>query len=134
MQIKYIPPHELKNYWEFVKNGIEKGLLKSPDNYIQEEVFASCYMQKSMLWIFYENDLEGFTVLTPDGDNLFVWIIWGKTPQSKETAKECFNMIKGIAKQGGAKTITFGSHRLGWDKVARQLGFTPRLWEMKIEE
>lgn len=134
MHIKYIPPHELKNYWEFVKNGIEKGLLKSPDNYIQEEVFASCYMQKSMLWVFYQDDLEGFTVLTPEGDNLFVWIIWGKNPQSKETVKECFNLIKNIAKQGGAKTITFGSQRLGWDKVARELGFTPRLWQMKIEE
>lgn len=134
MDIKYIPPHELKNYWEFVKEGIAKGLQKSPEGFIQEEVFASCYMQKSMLWIFEEDGLEGFTVLTPEEDNLFVWIIWGKHPQSEETVKQCFDMIKDIAKQGGAKTITFGSHRLGWDKVARKLGFTPRLWEMKIED
>jgi hypothetical protein len=135
MEIKYIPPHELKDWWGFAKEGVEAILSKSPEPYIQEEIFAQLWAQKSMLWVFMdENVPQGFTVLTPEQDNLFVWAIWGKTPQSFEVVSECFEMIKGIAKQGNAKTITFGSHRIGWDKVARKLGFTPRLWELKIEE
>ncbi len=135
MDIKYIPPHELKAWWGFAKEGVEAILNKSPEPFIQEEIFAQCWAQNSMLWVFIQDNVpQGFTVLTPEEDNLFVWAIWGKEPQTPEVVAECFEMIKNIAKQGNAKTITFGSHRLGWDKVARKLGFTPRLWELKIED
>jgi len=135
MEIRYIAPHELREWWSFVQKGVQEVLDKSPESFIQEEVFAHCWAQKSMLWVFLQDNVpQGFTVLTPEQESLFVWAIWGKEPQSPEVVAECFDMIKDIAKQGNAKTITFGSHRLGWDKVARKLGFTPRLWELKIED
>lgn len=133
LDIQYIPPHQLKDWWEFAKEGVEAILNKSPEPYIQEEIFASLWSQKSMLWVFMSgNKPEGFTILTPDGDSLFVWAVWGREPQSFEMVSECFEMIKDIARQGNAKSLTFGSHRIGWDKVARKLGFSPRLWEMEL--
>lgn len=135
MNIKYIPPNELRKWWGFAKEGLQAVLNKSPEDYIQEEVFVALWLQKSMLWVFLDGEKPaGFTVLTPEGDNLFVWAVWGKEPQSSEVVAECFEIIKGIAKQGNAKSITFGSHRLGWDKLARKLGFTPRQWELRLED
>lgn len=135
MDIKYISPDQLKNWWEFVKEGVEAILTKSPEGYIQEEIFVQLWLQKSMLWVFTNDNVPvGFTILTPEDSNLFVWAVWGKEPQSSEVVFECFEMIKNIAKQGNAKSITFGSHRLGWDKLARKLGFTPRLWELNLED
>jgi hypothetical protein len=29
---------------------------------------------------------------------------------------------------GGASTVTFDSHRKGWDVIARKYGFRPRKW------
>lgn len=135
MDIKYISPDQLKHWWEFVKEGVEAILIKSPEGYIQEEIFVQLWLQKSMLWVFMNDNIPvGFTILTPEDSNLFVWAVWGKEPQSSEVVSECFEMIKDIAKQGNAKSITFGSHRLGWDKLARKLGFTPRLWELNLED
>lgn len=132
MIIKYIPPHELKDWWGFAKEGVEAILIKSPESFIQEEIFAHLWTQKSMLWVFIDDEPKGFTVLTPENDNLLIWAVWGKEPQPYEFIEECFEMIKDIAKKANVKTMTFGSHRVGWDKVARKLGFTPRLWEIEV--
>jgi hypothetical protein len=100
MEAKFIPPNELREWWAFAKEGLQAVLNKSPEDYIQEEVFVALWLQKSMLWVFLDGEKHiGFTVLTPQDDNLFVWAVWGKEPQSSEVVAECFEIIKGIAKQ-----------------------------------
>jgi hypothetical protein len=40
--------------------------------------------------------------------------------------------IKGLASQANAKYVTFSSHRQGWQRRAKKLGFKPKQWICEI--
>ena len=124
MEKVYIQPHELRMYWAFVRKGLQTILSKTPEEWIPEDVYVDCFNGKALLWAFkQDNRLVGFSVLQPQGDNLHIWCAY-----FEHNLEPCWQAIQEIADAGGAKTITFDSHRKGWDRVARNLGFIPRKW------
>ena len=124
MEKVYIQPHELRMYWTFVRKGLQTILSKSPEDWIPEDVYVDCFNSKALLWAFkQDNRLVGFSVLQPQGDNLHIWCAY-----FEHNLEPCWQAIQEIADAGGARTITFDSYRKGWDRVARNLGFTPRKW------
>ena len=124
MEKVYIQPHELRMYWSFVRKGLQTILSKTPEEWIPEDVYVDCFNSKALLWAFkQDNRLVGFSVLQPQGDNLHIWCAY-----FEHNLEPCWQAIREIADAGGARTITFDSHRKGWDRVARNLGFTPRKW------
>jgi len=124
MEKVYIQPHELRMYWTFVRKGLQTILSKTPEDWIPEDVYVDCFNSKALLWAFkQDNRLVGFSVLQPQGDNLHIWCAY-----FEHNLEPCWQAIQEIADAGGARTITFDSHRKGWDQVARKLGFTPRKW------
>jgi|688.fasta_scaffold02677_28 hypothetical protein len=124
MEKVYIQPHELRMYWTFVRKGLQTILSKSPEDWIPEDVYVDCFNSKALLWAFkQDNRLVGFSVLQPQGDNLHIWCAY-----FEHNLEPCWQAIQEIAVVGGARTITFDSHRKGWDQVARKLGFSPRKW------
>lgn len=124
MEKVYIQPHELRMYWSFVRKGLQTILSKTPEEWIPEDVYVDCFNGKALLWAFkQDNRLVGFSVLQPQGDNLHIWCAY-----FEHNLEPCWQAIQEIADAGGARTITFDSHRKGWDRVARNLGFTPRKW------
>lgn len=130
MIVKYIPKDELRNYWDWVKEGLNKVRSKGHDQWIVEDVYCDCFEQRSMLWIGYRDDAPvGFMVLQPIGESLHVWVAYLTTHQDLQDG---FEHIKNIAKQGNLQKVTFSSVRRGWDKRARSMGFTPTTWETKI--
>jgi hypothetical protein len=132
METKYISPQELRSWWPLVKPGLEKVKVKSPENWIVEDVYVDCFNGKSMLWaLIDDNKIIGYWVLQPNGQELHVWASWS-LENRHDIAKIGLKCIKDIASKGNAKYITFSSHRRGWEKRAKTLGFRPRLWICEV--
>jgi len=128
MNIQYIKPDELRKVWKHIKPGLETILQKSPEAWIPEDIYSDCFNQRSMLWAFIERNIVlGFVVLQPMGDNLHIWCAFGKGDFDAG-----LDHVLRIAREGGAKTISFDSWRKGWDRRAKALGFRPRKWVKEV--
>ena len=128
MNVQYIKPDELRKVWQYIKPGLEVILQKSPEAWIPEDIYSDCFNQRSMLWAFVEdNTVVGFVVLQPMGDNLHIWCAYGKGDFDAG-----LDHVLRIARDGGARTISFDSWRKGWDRKAKALGFRPRKWVREV--
>jgi len=132
MEIKYITPQELREWWPSIKPGLENVKAKSPENWIVEDVYCDCFIKKSMIWaLLDEGKIIGYWLLQLNGQELHVWAGWA-LENRHDNLEIGLKYIKDIARQGNAKYITFSSHRRGWDKRAKTLGFRPRLWICEV--
>jgi hypothetical protein len=132
MILHYIPNHELRQHWDFVKNGLEIVRSKADSSWIVEDVYCDCYENRSMLFLIIANKiLYGFVVLQPNNQAMHVWVTWMNINDNK-LLEQIFEEAKVISKQNGKSTITFTSQRKGWERKAKQMGFTPLTWEFKI--
>lgn len=132
MEIKYITPQELRAWWPSIKPGLENVKTKSPENWIIEDVYCDCHSQRSMIWALIDNGRAiGYWVLQPNGEELHVWAGWA-LENRHDNLENGLKYIKEIARQGNAKYITFSSHRRGWDKRAKKIGFRPRTWISEV--
>lgn len=132
MQVKYIPKEQLRYYWEFVKNGLEKVRNKGHQEWIVEDIYCDCHEQRSMLWLVEKDNVGvGFMVLQPLGKTMHLWAAWLDS-NNPEDLKAGLVHAQNIAKQGGCEKLTFSSVRKGWERRARQLGFNPSTWEIKV--
>jgi len=130
MTPSFIHPNNLREWWGFVRPGLIEILNKSPEPWIPEDVYTDCFTQKSMLWVAQVDARPvGFAVLQPKGETLHVWCVYFVEHGHMDAGLQ---HLKDIAKQGGAKTLTFDSWRPGWDRQARKLGFKPRRWFMEV--
>jgi hypothetical protein len=132
MEVRYIPKEELRNWWTFVRIGLNKVLEKTPESWIPEDLYCDCYENRSMLWAALEyNRPIGFFVIQPNQTNIHVWVAYLEKP-SLQHLQEGLEHIKGIARNGGCQTVTFSSFRKGWSKRARELGFSERTWICEV--
>jgi len=127
---QYIEPNNLRNWWQFVRPGLEHILKKSPEYWIPEDVYADCYSGKAHLWVFSENNYPvGFAVLSSKNDTLHCWCGWSNSVGHFKNAVDC---VSEIAKESGFKYLAFDSWRSGWDRIAPKFGFKPRTWVKEI--
>ena len=132
MILHYIPNHELRQHWDFVKNGLEIVRSKADSSWIVEDVYCDCYENRSMLFLIITNKtLYGFVVLQPNNQAMHVWVTWMNVNDNK-LLENIFEEVKVMSKQSGKLTITFTSQRKGWERKAKQMGFKPLTWEFKI--
>ena len=125
-----VPANEIRNFWSFVRSGLETILQKSPESWIPEDVYADCFHGKSMLWVFFDAGKPiGFAILQPRGESLHCWCGYAV---SHGYFKKALRVIVEIAKGGGAKQLTFDSWRPGWEKFAPKFGFKARTWVKEI--
>ena len=130
MQKTLVNPQELRNWWGFVRPGLDEILRKSPENWIPEDVYADCMNGRTMLWVFSVNDKAiGFAVLELKGDVLHCWCGWANSVGHFESAVKC---VSEIAKESGSRFVTFESWRSGWNRIAPKFGFKPRTWVKEI--
>ena len=120
---RYVKPEELRLVWDQVRPALLEVKEASQEPWIPEDVYADCYAGKSMLFVLGDSRVTGFGVVQPQGDTLHVWCGWGAWLMD-EGMRELF----AIAKQGGARRISFDSNRPGWQRVASKYGFRPRKW------
>ena len=128
MNVQYIKQDELRGVWQYIKPGLEVILKKSPESWIPEDIYSDCFTGRSLLWVFVEdNSVVGFVVLQPIGDNLHIWCAYGKGDFDAG-----MDHVLLVAREGGARTISFDSWRKGWDRKAKALGFRPRKWVKEV--
>jgi hypothetical protein len=127
--LRLVQPHELRQSWGFVKNGLEIILKKSPEPWIPEDVYAAVIGNKANLWLVIEdNHAIGFVLGYISGDNFHIWCAWGNL---NGNLKGYFQELEDIAKTQ-CKRMTFDSWRPGWNRVAKELGFKPRTWAKEL--
>jgi hypothetical protein len=132
MDRKYVEPKELRAWWPYVRPRLEKILKKSPEFWIPEDVYADCLAGHSMLWAFISDSKPiGFVVLKPVQADLHIWCAYADGDGWRDGAWEHLLVI---ARQGGAKHLTFDSWRPGWQRLAKRLGFQPRKWVMEVSK
>jgi len=130
MEIRVIQPNELKSWWTFVKPGLETILRKSPEDWIPEDVYAQCFCKNSLLWIFMEDNRPlGFVVLVVKPQSVHVWCLWAA---EQNRLQEGTTLFWKTLEEANIKQVTFESYRKGWDKIARQYGFSPRSWVKEL--
>jgi hypothetical protein len=69
--------------------------------------------------------------LQPSGLHLHVWAAW-TLENDYQMVEDGLKYIKGLASQANAKYVTFSSHRQGWQRRAKQLGFRPKQWICEV--
>ena len=132
MILHYIPKDNLRQHWEYIRQGLEIVRSKGHTEYIPEDVYCDCYEQRSMLFMgIIDNKPVGFVVLQPIGNRLHVWAAWSLI-NDEALFMQAFQEIQAIAKQGGKTKVTFNSERRGWERKARQMGFKPQTWEYTL--
>jgi len=130
IEIRNIQPQELKAWWQFVKPGLDTILRKSPEDWIPEDVYAQCFCKNSLLWIFVEDNKPlGFVVLVVRPEAVHVWCLWAAV---KNRFVEGTKVFWKTLEEANIKKVTFESYRKGWDKIARQHGFSPRSWVKEL--
>lgn len=126
---RIVEPHELRQTWGFVRNGLETILRKSPEPWIPEDVYVALMNNRANLWLAIENDKAiGFVVGYINQDNFHVWCAWGDVSGN---LKQWFSELEDIARTQCTR-ITFDSWRPGWNRVAKELGFKPRSWAKEL--
>jgi hypothetical protein len=126
---RIVEPHELRQTWGFVRNGLETILSKSPEPWIPEDVYVALMNNRANLWLAIENDKAiGFVVGYINQDNFHVWCAWGDLSGN---LKQWFSELEDIARTQCTR-ITFDSWRPGWNRVAKELGFKPRSWAKEL--
>ena len=132
MILHYIPKDNLRQHWEYIRQGLEIVRSKGHTDYIAEDVYCDCYEQRSMLFMgIIDNKPVGFVVLQPIGNRLHVWAAWSLI-NDEALFMQAFQEIQQIARQGGKTKVTFNSERRGWERKARQMGFKPQTWEYTL--
>jgi hypothetical protein len=129
MEVRLISPNDLRQWWGFVRPGLEKILHKTPEGWIPEDVYTDCFNGKSMLWVGLDARPVGFMVLQPRNDALHVWCAYLSEVGYFDAG---WQHLMNIAQHGGAKSLTFESWRPGWTRKAKQLGFKPRSWALEV--
>lgn len=130
MEIKAVPNTDLRSWWSFVKPGLEDILRKSPEEWIPEDVYANCFCGNSHLWVLMDESRPmGFWIVVPRGETVHVWCAYTPYPGTLDIGMKLF---LDTAKAANMSKVTFESWRKGWDKVARQYGFQPRLWVKEL--
>ena len=131
MSYSYVTPDNLRHVWSFVKEGLEKVQAKGSSGWLVEDVYCDCFEKRSFLYILHKDTPFGFIVLQPIGKTLHIWVAWCNSDDPTDLGLG-LEYSKEIAKQNGCTSLTFTSVRKGWEKRARQLGFVPSTWELKL--
>jgi len=132
MKYEYQTFPMIRKRWDFIRFGLTRILRKSPEPYIPEDVYVNLGIGKSFLWlVLSENDTpEGFFILEPIEDTCNIWCAWAVAPNLLEDGVAHIEML---AREFGAKKLTFDTNRVGWVKVADKLGFKPRTWVKELK-
>jgi len=132
MEFKHIPVADIRGWWAAIKSPMEELKTYSPEDWIVEDVYADLISNRSLLWVaLKEQKFAGFFILQPSGLHLHVWAAW-MLENDYQIVESGIKYIKGLASQANAKYITFSSHRKGWQRRAKQLGFRPKQWICEV--
>lgn len=134
MILHYIPKDQLRQHWDYIKNGLEIIRSKGHTEWIVEDVYCDCYEGRSLLYIgIIDNKAVGFVVLQPTNNSVHIWATWSSL-KDESLFQEAWKEVQLMAKHWNKPKISFTSVRRGWDRRAKALGFVPSTWDFKIKD
>ena len=124
-ELLYIQPKDLKDHWEYVRQGVARIHEKCKDRWSIEDLYMMLKTERAALYMCMDDKVEGFVVLqlNDDYDEKSVNVFAGYS-DTKDIMSYALPMVKDIAIGLNAKRLTFVSPRAGWDKRALELGYT----------
>jgi hypothetical protein len=130
--VEAIQPGRLKDIWPKIRDDVAK--MDAPDHAIPEEVYAMCFTNQATLFILkLDGEPIGHAIVRLMLPDLHLWQLHSKP------GYDMLHLFKPemveLAKNVGARNITFGSSRKAWRETAERLGFKPRMvvYEMPVE-
>lgn len=129
MILQYIPPKDIKQVWLQIRPSLNDMATKSGE-WIVEDAYVDLMTGTAQLYLAIKNSyFQGYFITQVMGNTLHIWAVYGKNTNLFE---EGMVAIKELAKKQNLTKITFNSIRQGWNKIAPQLGFKPKTWELNI--
>ena len=117
--------HELHSCWGWVRDGLQKVIDKTGDDWLPEDVYHELKSGASFLYLIYADaDRIGFAVLQKwdryhAGARLFVRALWAEPRQLVKRRDEFYEALKALARQTGCVALRMTSPRRweldGWE-------------------
>ena len=124
----YVQPEQLASVWEWVRPKLVEIAQVSPEPWLPEDVYTECKERRAALWLATkENKPIAFAVMQPERTAMHLWAGWAEW-----NLDGALELAKQLAKESGAKKLTFSSLRPGWEQVAPEYGFKPVKWETEV--
>lgn len=122
--LEAIKPADLKDVWPQIREAVAS--MDAPDHVIPEEIYAMCFTNQATLFILkVDGEPVGHAVVRLILPDLHLWQLYGKP------GYEVISLFKPdlleLARNVGARSVTFGSSRKAWREVAEKHGFKPRM-------
>lgn len=119
-----VKKNQIDIVWPYIQH--LEGFAFDPGNALKELKSGNA----DLTLLINDKALAGFYIGYRQPDNgYFIWV--GHLSKGYDLA-EGFDHIKNTARDMGCNHIIFGSHRKGWERVARKHGFRPSYWEQAI--
>lgn len=134
--LKPVAPAQIGAVWPRLRTPMAE--IESPDGWIVEDVYCTLRQGGASLYLVdIDGEEVGFVVLRQfndyDGPRLHIWLLHSRS--DVDVMAEFSDELDNIARQINASTITFGTTRRGWAKVAPRYHFSVRetVYQRKIK-
>lgn len=117
MELRYIPPDQLRAVWPRVRAGLEEVLTASPEPWWPEDVYhalktgaAQLFLAGPVSWVVSAVDVEPYS-----GQRvLHLWAAY--SAPGADVVEDAMTQLQQVARASGCTAIRFGSSRKGWSK------------------
>lgn len=115
-----VDPRYLCDVWEWVRDGLQRIIRKTKDDWQPEDVYTELRTGAATLHLIYSNhERVGFliTQLWPGyhaGPRLFVRALWGEPHALAPIEDELMDAIRAMAREAGCRAVRMNSPRR-WD-------------------
>jgi hypothetical protein len=119
----------LRDAWAFVRPALDT--MERADGWIPEDVYLTIRSNGASLYMIYDETgaKAGFFILRLiqefDGGRVHIWILYARDADFDVMAA-FDDDLQNIARNAGARRLTFSTNRPGWHKLAPRYDFTPR--------
>lgn len=118
-----IPPQAVQSVWPLIKDDMAK--IDNPDETPIEEVYYMLKTNMATLFMLHmKGERIGFVVLRVILPDLHIWLTHAKN--GYDALKVFRPELMQVARNAGAKDVTFGSRRKAWQQVSGEHGFKTR--------
>lgn len=128
--MQLVQPDDLFRVWERVRVGLLEVLKHSAEDWLPEDVYMAIKSSNAALYMADRGFLILQLIPMYHGKRLHVWCAFN---DGRPALRVFLNAVKGIAKEAGAKKITFSSPRDEWLSVGKRGGFRPAQTIFELE-
>jgi hypothetical protein len=119
-----VAPAMLATAWPQIRE--EVATIEAPDGFLPEDVYAMCKTGGATLFFLMVGEKRvGWMVCRLQQPDLHIWQL--KADNGYDVMTTFRDQLMDLARQAQATTVTYGSTRKAWAKVAQDHGFKMRM-------